>query len=62
MTTVELNKKIGAIVEQKIVEFFGDPDNKLVVNKSFLAMLKQRTVKKQKFISHTQLLKHYGFR
>lgn len=63
MTTTQLNKKIGDIVEQKLLEFFGDPDAGLEVRKSFLADLQKSMKKKnRKLTSHTEVLKKYGIR
>lgn len=46
MTTAQLNKEIGDIVEQKLLEFFGDPDAGFEVRKSFLASLQKEMKKK----------------
>jgi len=62
VATVEHNKKLENLVEQKILEFFGDPDSGLTLKKSFLTMLGKRMRKNQKFTSHTAVLKKYGFR
>ncbi len=60
MITKELTKTIDRLVEQKIFEFFGDPDNGLGVKKSFLNALKKRLNKKQKLASHELVMKKYG--
>jgi len=62
MTTAEKNKKLGNLVEQKILEFLGDPDAGLELKKSFVTELRKRTAKKQKLISHAQVLRKYGLR
>jgi len=62
MTTAEKNKRLGNLVEQKILEFLGDPDAGLELKKSFVTELRKRTAKKQKLISHAQVLRKYGLR
>ncbi len=44
MTTEELRDMIGAVVEQKLIELFGDPDEGLVLNKT----LRKRLVQQKK--------------
>ena len=60
MITKELTKTIHQLVEQKMIEFFGDPDNGLPIKKSFLGTMKKRLEKKQQFHSHKSVLKKYG--
>lgn len=60
MTTAERNKELGNLVEQKILEFFGDPDFGLELKKPFISELKKRLKKKQKLFSHSAVLKKYG--
>ncbi|MEK7515918.1 MAG: hypothetical protein AAB555_03295 [Patescibacteria group bacterium] len=63
MTTTQLNKQIGEIVEQKLLEFFGDPDEGLEVRKSLITRLrKQMKEKNRKLTSHSEVLKQYGLR
>lgn len=62
MTTAELDKKLGILVEQKILEFFGDPDAGLELRKSFVIELRKRLKKKQRLTSHADVLKKYGLR
>ena len=62
MTTAERNKKLGALVEQKILEFFGDPDAGRTPKKGFLADLRKHMRKSQKLTSHKDVLKKYGLR
>src|SRR3989338_1774180 len=62
MTTAEKNKKLGNLVEQKILEFFGDPDAGLDLKRSFVTELRKRMAKKQKLTSHAQVLRKYGLR
>lgn len=66
MTTAQLNKKIENLVdqrvEQKILEFLGDPDEGLELKKSFVLKLRKSMRKKQKLTSHSEVLKKYGLR
>lgn len=63
MTTAQLSKQIGDVVEQKLLEFFGDPDEGLEVRKSIVIRLrKQMKEKNRKLISHADVLKMYGLR
>jgi hypothetical protein len=63
MTTAQLNKQIGNIVEQKLLEFFGDPDEGLEVRKNVITRLqKQMKEKNRKLTSHAEVLKKYGLR
>ena len=66
MTTAQLNKKIENIVdrrvEQKLLEFFGDPDAGLELKKSFVTELKKRMKSKQKTIPLSVVMKKYGIR
>lgn len=47
MSPDELRDLIGAIVEQKLVELFGDPDEGLVLNET----LRQRLLDQKKAVS-----------
>lgn len=61
MTTARLNKEIGDIVEQKLLEFFGDPDAGLEVRKSLVARLrKQMKEKNRKLTPLSEVAKMYG--
>ena len=62
MTTVQLNKKLGNLIEQKILEFLGDPDSTLELRPSFVRELRKRMTKKQKFTSLSVVAKKYGLR
>jgi len=63
MTNAQLNKQIGDIVEQKLLEFFGDPDAGLEVRKSLIVRLrKQMKEKNRKLTPHAEVLKMYGLR
>ncbi len=44
LTTDELRELIGAIIEQKLIELFGDPDEGLVMTKS----LRNRLIRQKK--------------
>ena len=62
MTTAEKNKKLGDLIEQKILEFFGDPDAGLELKPSFVRKLRKNMAKKQKLIPLSVVMKKYGFR
>ena len=62
MTTAERDKKLGHLVEQKILEFFGDPDSGLQLKKSFELELRKRLKKKQKLVPNSEVAKKYGIR
>ena len=63
MTIAQLNKQIGEIVEQKLLELFGDPDEGLEVRKSLLVRIRKEMKKKnRKLTSHSEVLKQYGIR
>ena len=52
--------KLEPLIEQKILEFLGDPDENLKLRKSFLTKLKKRLSDKSKVISQVDILKRYG--
>ena len=60
MATTEHNKKLGNLIEQKIFEFFGDPDSGLTLKKSFSIILNKRMRKTQKLVPNSTVLKKYG--
>ncbi|HEY4501481.1 MAG TPA: hypothetical protein VJJ20_00205 [Candidatus Paceibacterota bacterium] len=63
MTAKEQEQKLGALVEQKILEFLGDPDSGLELKKNFIVRLqKNMRQKNRKLASHADVLKKYGFR
>ena len=62
VTTTEHNKKLGNLVEQKILEFFGDPDAGLELKKSFVTELRRRMRAKQKLTPNSVVAKMYGIR
>ena len=55
-------KKLGSLVEQKILEFFGDPDHGLKLKKSFGDELRKRMKKKQVLVGHADVVKRYDAR
>lgn len=62
MTTAQLDKKIGNIIEQKLLEFFGDPDAGLELKKSFVTELKKSMKKRGKTVPLSAVMKKYGVR
>ena len=62
MTNSERNKKLGNLVELKMLEFFGDPDNGLALKKPFVTALRRRLGKKQKLTSMVDVARRYGIR
>lgn len=42
LTTEELKELIGTVIEQKLVELFGEPDEGLAVNKTLQARLRRQ--------------------
>lgn len=61
-TKIQQEKKLEHLVEQKILEFFGDPDAGLELKKGFASMLKKRMQKPQKLTSNVEVAKRYGLR
>ena len=62
MTTVE-RKELENLIEQKILEFLGDPDSGLELRKPILAKLKKTIAQKgRRLVSHAEVLKKYGLR
>ena len=62
MTTKERERRLGALVEQKILEFLGDPDAGLELKKGFVAELRKRMKKSQRLTAHSAVLRKYGLR
>lgn len=60
MTTAQREKEIENIVERKLLEFLGDPDAGLELHPSFVSELKRRLKSRQKYISHTEVIRRYG--
>lgn len=61
MITARLNKEIGDIIEQKLLEFFGDPDEGLEVRQSLVIRLrKQMKEKNRKLTPLSEVAKMYG--
>jgi len=62
MTTTEKNRNLEHLVEQKILEFFGDPDAGLDLKKPFATALRKRLSKKQKLTPFSVIARKYGIR
>ena len=63
MTTAEKNKQLGNLIEQKILEFFGDPDAGLELRTSHLRELKKRMAQKNRKLTPLSVVaKKYGVR
>ncbi len=62
MTTAEKDRKLGNLIEQKILEFFGDPDAGLELKPSFLRKLRRNMRKNQKLTPLSVVAKRYGVR
>jgi hypothetical protein len=58
--TAKQKQNLGHLVEQKILEFFGDPDNGLAVKRGFLNSLQKRLRGEQKLTPNSAVLKKYG--
>ena len=56
------DKGLGKLVEQKILEFFGDPDAGLKLKAPFAATLRKRMNKKQVLVPLSAVAKKYGIR
>ncbi len=60
---VKLQKEFGKLeplIEHKILEFLGDPDEGLKLRKDFLNGLDRRLKNKSKGVSQKSILKKYG--
>ena len=62
MTAAQQEKQIEAIVERKLLEFLGDPDEGLKLKKSFIARLRKSMKDGRKSIPHSVVMKRYGLR
>ncbi len=62
MTTAEKDRQLDARIEQKILEFFGDPDAGLELRPSHLRELKKRMAQKQKLTPLSVVARKYGVR
>lgn len=62
MATATQHKDLEFLIEQKIIELYGDPDEGLTLRKDFLTRIQKSMQKKQKYISHEEVLKKYGVR
>ena len=61
MTSAE-RKDLENLIEQKMLEFFGDPDSGLELKKGFLTHLRKNMRGNQKLTPHAAVLKKYGIR
>lgn len=63
MATKQQDKKLENLVEQKVLEFLGDPDSGLALKKNLLAKLRKNMAQKnRRFTPHASVLKRYGVR
>ena len=62
MTVAQQEKQIEAIVERKLLEFLGDPDEGLKLRPSFVAKLRKSMKDGRKSIPHSVVMKRYGLR
>ena len=60
MTTKTFIKNIDLIIEQKMLEFFKDPDSGLALRSDFVKKIKERSKSPGKHISHQKVLQKYG--
>lgn len=58
--TAKQHKNLEYLVENKILEFFGDPDNGLALKRGIHNMLNKRMQKTQKLTPNSAVLKKYG--
>ena len=59
MATIQ-QKKLEHLVEQKILEFLGDPDAGLSLKPAFVSLLKKRSKQNNRTVPHTAVKKRYG--
>lgn len=62
MADAQLSREIGEIVEQKLLEFFGDPDAGLELKKSFVTELKKNMKANENTVPLSAVMKKYGVR
>ena len=60
MASKTAHKRLENLVEQKILEFFGDPDATRTLKPSFLSMLNKRMKKVQKLTPNTTVARQHG--
>ncbi|HCM44103.1 TPA: hypothetical protein DIS55_04110 [Candidatus Kaiserbacteria bacterium] len=60
--TAKEHKNLEHLVEQKILEFFGDPDSGLKFKRSFVSAMRKRMNKKQTLVPNSVVVKKYGVR
>jgi hypothetical protein len=58
ITAIDL-KNIDSLIEQKMLEFFGDPDSGLEIKQDFLDKIKNRSQGEEKLVDHNEVLKQY---
>lgn len=61
MTSKE-RQELELLIEHKIEEYLGDPDEGLQLRPEFLARLRANMRKKQRLVPHEEVLKKYGLR
>jgi len=62
MTAAQQEKQIEAIVERKLLEFLGDPDEGLKLRPSFVAKLRKSMKDGRKSIPQSVVMKRHGLR
>lgn len=60
--TAKERQELEQLVEQKMLEFFGDPDAGLSLDKSFAVKLRKKLDTEEKLTPHAAVLKKYGIR
>ncbi len=60
--TAGKRKELEHLIEQKILEFLGDPDSGLKLKKSFVSEMRKRMNKKQTLVPNFVVAKRYGVR
>jgi len=60
--TLKERQDLEFLIEQKIEEYLGDPDAGLKLRPEFVAELRRRMKKKQKFTPMSVVAKKYGLR
>ena len=62
MAISQSDKHLEHVIEQKIIELYGDPDEGLGLKDGFVKELRRRMAKKQRTVPLSQVLKKYGLR
>ena len=60
MSSKDVHNDIELLVEQKILEFFGDPDSGLELQEGYKKQLRKRIGSQQKLTANGDVLKRYG--